>query len=388
MELNVELQLAVKKLTMPEIVHALPECSFTNAQKRSRREMEDAIGNLPSTHHQMLVDAHHTKRLQGNTNVPTTTPLPPVLSPAPSPLSECFLQTVSDSCRKERISKFIDATGNKALHEIVCVVCTGQFRQTDCESVRISDLEEKQLLCPTHPHHAHVLTNGMLLHRSPQTELHQTDSAGFSIVDVCNTCVSCLRRNKTPPLALANDMWVGDVPLELKILMLPEWILIARYFPAAYIVKLYPKKKGSRFWANTKLHSGLRGNVSTYWLNTDDIIFMVGDNLLPASPSILAATIGVTFVGPKNVPQKTMPGFLRVNRNCVRDALAWLKKNNPLYHDIKICANRLNELPCDDVPPQIMSLVRHSDDADLVAAEHDGYVPENVDDHQGTSSYD
>ena len=45
---------------------------------------------------------------------------------------------------------------------------------------------------------------------------------------------------KIPPLALANSMWISDVPLPLKILSLLEHILVARFFPAAYIVKLYP----------------------------------------------------------------------------------------------------------------------------------------------------
>ncbi|KAH9000485.1 hypothetical protein EDB92DRAFT_1831586 [Lactarius akahatsu] len=53
-----------------------------------------------------------------------------------------------------------------------------------------------------------------------------------------NVCGSC-----TPALSLANGLWIGDVPPLLNILTLPEQILIARYFPAAYIVKLYPKKR-------------------------------------------------------------------------------------------------------------------------------------------------
>ena len=57
---------------------------------------------------------------------------------------------------------------------------------------------------------------------------------------------------------------------------------------------------------------------------------------MPPSPTILAATIGVTFVGPKNVPEKTMPGFLWVNRMRVRMALEWLKENNPLYANVTI----------------------------------------------------
>lgn len=108
-------------------------------------------------------------------------------------------------------------------------------------------------------------------------------------------------------------MWIGDVPLVLRVLTLPECILVAHYFPAVYIVKLYPKKRGARAWPTSGLHSGLRGNVSTYRLNTDDIMHMTDSQLMPPSSLILAATIGATFVGPGNLPQKMMPGFLHVN---------------------------------------------------------------------------
>ncbi|KAH9014179.1 hypothetical protein EDB83DRAFT_2193273, partial [Lactarius deliciosus] len=170
---------------------------------------------------------------------------------------------------------------------------------------------------------------------------------------VCPSCLSHLQRNKTPPLSLANGMWIGPVPGELKILTLPEHVLVARHFPAAYIVKLYPKKKGARSWGTKNLQSGLRGNVSTYRLNTEDIAKMTDAQIMPPRSSILAATIGVTFVGPRNVPEKTMPGFLRVNRNRVRMALQWLKQNNPLYEHIIICPERLNTLPVDGFPQEI-----------------------------------
>ena len=215
----------------------------------------------------------------------------------------------------------------------------------------------------------------MLLHRPSQTIT--TDSSMISRANTCSSCASFLRRNKTPPLSLANGMWVGDIPFVLRVLTLPERILVARYFPAAYVVKLYPMKKGARSWSVHGLHSGLRGNVSTYHLNTDDIASMTDSQIMPPSSAILAAIIGVTFVGPKNLPQKTMPGFLRVNRVRVHDALLWLKRNNPIYENIVISPSRLEELPLDGIPLEISALAKHSDDPVRLAKERDGYVPEN-----------
>lgn len=89
-------------------------------------------------------------------------------------------------------------------------------------------------------------------------------------------------------------------------------------------------------------------------------------------------------MGPQNLPEKTLPGFLRVNRNRVRDALEWLKANNPIYADIVICADRLGELPTDGVPFEISSQARHLVDETLLADERDGYVPEDDEDENGT----
>ncbi|KAF8263016.1 hypothetical protein EI94DRAFT_1523012, partial [Lactarius quietus] len=63
---------------------------------------------------------------------------------------------------------------------------------------------------------------------------------------------------------------------------------------------------------------------------------MTETQIMPPSATILAATFGVTFIGPRNLPEKTMPGFLQVNRIRVHNALQWLKQNNPLYQEICI----------------------------------------------------
>ncbi|KAN0132460.1 hypothetical protein V8E53_009719 [Lactarius tabidus] len=177
---------------------------------------------------------------------------PPLATSDVCPGDDRFFHTISNDCRNDRNCKFIDVT--------VCVACAGQFWSWDTELVRLNGLKDNQQLVLPHSHPAHVLMDG------------------FTLVSLCDTCLSYLCRDKTPPLSLANGMWIGEVPLELKILTLLERVLIARFFPAAYIIKLYPKKRGARFWANANFHCGLRGNVSTYHLNTDDITSMVGND--------------------------------------------------------------------------------------------------------------
>jgi hypothetical protein len=167
-------------------------------------------------------------------------------------------------------------------------------------------------------------------------------------------------------------MWIGDIPFVLSVLTLPEQILITRHFPAANIVKLFPEKKG--IWSG---NCALRGNVSTYRLNTDEIADMVAGNVMPNPSLILASTIGVTLIGPKNIRERTMPGFLWVRRQRVRDALLWLKANNPLYADIVISEERLDELMENGVPDEILNTMRHSDDIEELERERAGYVPED-----------
>ncbi|KIK91578.1 hypothetical protein PAXRUDRAFT_149188 [Paxillus rubicundulus Ve08.2h10] len=194
---------------------------------------------------------------------------------------------------------------------------------------------------------------------------------------MCQSCAYQLANNKLPSSALANNMWIGEVPEELGMLTLPERLLVARYYPAAYIIKLFPKQKGSIHWDSSNLNSGLQGNVSTYCMNTQDIASMVEGQLLPPNPTFLSATIGVTIVGPNNIPDRSLPSLLTVSRHHVRNALLFLQRENPLYRDIVISEENLALLPEFGVPEEIKAIVRHSDDLDLLEQERAGYIDDD-----------
>ena len=58
----------------------------------------------------------------------------------PAPLQtasngECFFKCMSDQCRSEHISMFINVTGLDATASTICVVCAGCFFQTEIESI-------------------------------------------------------------------------------------------------------------------------------------------------------------------------------------------------------------------------------------------------------------
>lgn len=363
-----------KHLSMREIIALLPHHTFSYKEKHSRAMLDNAVIRLPADQRVILNCAAISRFCNFNLSEVTRNTASTLQPPIPNNAEDCFFETVSEAFRQDCISKFIDATSNDATAMAVCAVCASGFFVQELYEVKTSNLKLKNTLAPSTPHAAHTLTDGMLLHITPLS--NRTDANGVVFVNVCNSCMLDLKRKRMPKLSLANGMWIGDVPLELEVLTLPECVLVARYFPAAYIVKLYLKKKGAHIWSlPLGLYNALRGNVSTYRLNTEQIAHLASTHIMPPSSTVLAATIGVTFVGPRNLPQRTMPGFLRVNRTCVRVALEWLKENNPLYTNISISTERLDALPVDGIPEEILSVAKFSDDMKLLEEERNGYIP-------------
>lgn len=282
-----------------------------------------------------------------------------------------FLRAPPTEVLKSRLTRYIDASGEAALEQRVCGSCARiRFRHQLLE-VPISRLPNKTLLCPTTRHPAHVLHNGLLLHQP------SIGNDGTTLL-ICMECFNSLKNNKRPQFSLGNNMWVGDVPLELQDLTLPERMLIARYFLAAFIVKLFPKQRGARAWDHAQMHNGLRGNVSTYRLDPKQVASIVDGRTYPPHPRILSATIGITFVGPKGCREPMMPNMFHVRRRKVKEALIWLKDNNPLYGDIEISETSLELLPVDGVPEQLMETAKYSTATDKLDREHAGYVPRDA----------
>ncbi|KAF8806022.1 hypothetical protein BYT27DRAFT_7257442 [Phlegmacium glaucopus] len=249
----------------------------------------------------------------------------------------------------------------------ICAICARETSLKDLTVYRLNAIPNHHHIRPQDVHPKHDLYDGMLLH--PPGVIHG------QLAHICVDCAKSLKSDKIPSFMLANKLWIGQIPDELRFLTLPERILIAKYFPVAYIVKLYPKKAGACFWDNHQMYSGLKGNVSTYRLDQTQITSMIDGPIMPPAIKILAATIGITFVGPKNLSEKCMLNMFRVRRMRVRTALEWLKENNLLYSNIMISASRLASLPEDGIPIELMATAKHSTDVNMLYEEHNGYVP-------------
>ncbi|KAJ3561239.1 hypothetical protein NP233_g10314 [Leucocoprinus birnbaumii] len=283
-------------------------------------------------------------------------------------LSAEFLEVVPKEVVKDCMKAFIEKTGNEALSTRMCGVCARLTPlRTISTFITVADIPNTHLLKPFRPHPRHNIIDSFIFHDTVQPG---------DAIDICAECLRRLQHNKLPPLALANNMWIGPVPFQLRVLTLAECILVAIYYPTAYIMKLYPKDPSVRYWDPNTLNLGLKGNVSTYPLDPQEVARFMEDSTMPPPATILSETIGVTLIGLRGFPERTMPDILKVRRSRVRDALQWLKANNPLYADIVISEERLQALPEDGVPTEITATTRFSTDLDSVMREHKTYFPQ------------
>jgi len=353
-------------MSKAKIISAVPEVSFKRKEKRKRTNMLEAIAGMPPHIQKKIRIAAITDceeksvsavfdygdrcaRVGDEDEMESAEPMGQSMAEERAYKDEDdFLKPCSPDTVERCISEFIDATGNEAVHQHVCMVCARELWMKEVMEMMVTDIPNGQLLTPNEAHPAHQLTSGMLLERQVMKEIGRR-LAG----DVCYDCLRSLNSAKVPPLSLANNMWVGEIPL--------------------------PKQRGASRWSSSAFNSGLKGNVSTFKLNTEDITELVNSDIMPLPTKILASTIGVTIIDPKNRPERTLPGFFRVRRECVRRALEWLTEHNDLYKQTAISEPRLKDLPEDGIPDEISDTIRHSNKLDPLEREGAGYVEDDAD---------
>ena len=276
---------------------------------------------------------------------------------------------------------FYDRTSNKALKMAICGVCARELlvEEENVCVLWIDEIPNFQRLRPHTRHPAQILVEGSLL---AGEAVHETSHG--AMVNVCRQCLSSLESTtEAPPMfSLANNMWLGNIPTVLSTLTFPEQLLVSHLYPRVYVFKLYPKKGFAG--EASKLQKAMRGTVSTFELDMHGITSMIEGNLMPRPPSLLASLISVTYIGLGSLPKHWLRQFFRVRRNYVVTALLWLKENNPKYYgNVEIDVNRLNCLPEDDIPVELLSIVRQSKEVEVVVEESAGYVPGDDDDDEG-----
>lgn len=303
----------------------------------------------------------------------SSSPNVPNGSHIPDPTPSSFLARTPTDVLHTAIRRFIRSTGNHSVRTAVCMSCSRERDETSTRQCYVDRIPHREKLVPTSVHHAYYLHKGMLLCKQALF----LDGGRWKGA-LCNDCEADLRNEKfnVPRYALANDLWIGDVPHELKVLSLAERLLVARYIPVVKSIKLYPQTQNGRSWDPDRLNWGMAGNVSSYPLKTDAVDDMLRGKLLPQPPSFLSSVLAITVVGPKNFPEKGFKGLFRVRRQQVHAALLWLKSNNPLYANVKVDEQALSLYPLDGIPDVVYDIMRHEEDPSVLERERDSYVPD------------
>ena len=115
--------------------------------------------------------------------------------------------------------------------------------------------------------------------------------------------------------------------------------------------------------------------ISTSLKKTPEIVSMLDGNLLPHRPEHLAYVVSVALIGLGPLSKDGLRSIFSVRRNVVRRALLWFKHHNPKhYGHIEISEENLLAYPEDDIPVEVLAVVRHCADASVIEDESSGYV--------------
>lgn len=151
---------------------------------------------------------------------------------------------------------------------------------------------------------------------------------------ICLECDRSLRNSRRPKMALANHLWVGDVPECLKDLTLGECALIARVRHNQCVVRV------------SQGHAKMVANVIAFEHPSKKIY-----DKLPMRREDVSEVLAVLYTGvdpPTEDDLKRTPVLVRRNR--VRAALEWLRLNHKDYADLTIDYDALETYELEGVP--------------------------------------
>jgi hypothetical protein len=284
-----------------------------------------------------------------------------------------FIEIPNKDQQRQCYKAFYDATSNAALQLQVCPVCVQENLATQGEwTSLLSDPSVRQILTDsraTTDRRLKAILLNELLERRHSTQINCW---------MCFDCKRALQWSMLPKLALANNLVIGEVPYKLKGLTVPEQLLIARHYPRCYIFKLYPREY-DRQLPTDYLYNGMAGNASLFKLNTQEVVKMLKGQKMPSPVASLASILAITFIGKRQLPMDWIKKTFRVRQSKVYDALMWLHCNNPIYADINVDRNWLEDLPEDDVPEELLLIVK-GDGKDLSVTEPDPYPDVDIND--------
>jgi hypothetical protein len=161
------------------------------------------------------------KHLTRNQLINIIGPKKDVKFPPDPPSTELCQKIVSDFCAD---------TSPDVFEEAGCAVC-GKLTPI-CEMEELSEVENASLL------KVDGVTRIAGTKSSDSVKELRRPILAPKCSRICPLCIDSLEKKKMPTLALANGLWIGDIPNELQDLTYAEQLLIARVCHNRCIVKV------------------------------------------------------------------------------------------------------------------------------------------------------
>ncbi|HLP35109.1 MAG TPA: DUF6570 domain-containing protein [Amoebophilaceae bacterium] len=308
-------------------------------------------------------------------------------------------ETITDETIDSCVDEFLRATGDDEITRNFCSVCA--IRVLDNRKIHqfnYAEFESKYLLVlhktidrsqikhegqpgsawknskdgPTAGMFCDIMDDYYLEKAGITTYFNPNDETFDHTFEVCDTCVTALKNKRLPKMSIANGNYFGPVPPPLKDLTIIEQLLISRIRTMMYVVSL--KDAGGNMG-----YKCLRGNCVAFMQDQSTV-----QELLPPPIDSIGATIQISLIG-TSMPSDTtqLKHILRVRRNHVKhaiDHIIHLRSQDKDKDEIivtRISLENIDELPTDDIPPQILQAITVIDNPKAVAmdeAAHAGYA--------------
>ena len=237
---------------------------------------------------------------------------------------------LSNKLAEKIINGFCADTDPKILQETGCAVCGSLCRVSD-----LSPLDNyKDLL--------KILVVKGVTRQERRSVLDSIDDINGPVLDnkcthICSSCAKAIQQHVIPLNALANGLWIGDIPPQLQKLSFAERMMIARIRHNRCLVRVSSGR--AKMTANVIMYSN--PTLKVY-------------HSLPPSKKEMNEVLAFVFTGPS---QPTDEDFNRcpmlVRRQKVQEALEWLKLNHRDYEDLDISQKNLASYPLAGIPVTI-----------------------------------
>lgn len=196
---------------------------------------------------------------------------------------------------------------------------------------------------------------------------------------VCSKCAQSLRKGRRPVQALANGLWVGEVPDVLSSLTWIEQLLVARVRTNRYVIRLSVVTERGYVPGHIKMSS----NAVAFAAPTPKVY-----SLLPPRRDELDDVLAIFFTGVKPIHSEDIaertPYLCR--RKSIAAALEWLKLNHSDYADLQIDHSALATYPERGIPVDVVWRKPQEDTSIIAAATsvHDRHEEPGTDEGQCT----